>query len=148
MATRSFTGILCLLDTPSDRAPRGTRGNRLLLPREVAHAALPSLAGRPINATHRLDGHDKERVVGEIRRGRIFRNRLLVQGFVHHDGDLLDQLGSQPDGSLGMSFEMENAHVEDTRAKTWRVTQTEFTGASVLLRAHAAYGKTRFRLWQ
>ena len=40
-----FEGCLTLVDVASDRAPSGARGHRVVLTREAAEAALPSLLG-------------------------------------------------------------------------------------------------------
>jgi hypothetical protein len=47
---------------------------------------------------------------------------------------------------MGMSYELADALVEDMRASVWRLTKVTFTGAAILLREKAAYGKTSFRL--
>src|SRR6266513_2860292 len=61
-----FRGVLTVLDVPSDRAPAGARGHRVLLTRAAAEAALPSLLGMALDYTPALDGHDARRKVGII----------------------------------------------------------------------------------
>src|SRR6059058_4947843 len=61
-----FRGVLTLLDVPSDRAPAGARGHRVLLTRAAADAALPSLLGMALDYTPTLDGHDARRKIGII----------------------------------------------------------------------------------
>ena len=61
-----FRGVLTLLDVPSDRAPAGARGHRVLLTRSAADAALPSLLGMALDYTPTLDGHDARRKIGII----------------------------------------------------------------------------------
>ena len=61
-----FRGVLTLVDTPSDRAPSGARGHRVLLTRAAAEAALPSLLGMALDFTASFDGHDARRKVGII----------------------------------------------------------------------------------
>ncbi len=61
-----FRGVLTLVDTPSDRAPAGAKGHRVLLTRAAAEQALPSLLGMALDYTPSLDGHDARRKVGII----------------------------------------------------------------------------------
>ena len=49
-------------------------------------------------------------------------------------------------GSMGMSYELADAHVADMHARVWTLTQATFTGAAILLREKAAYRGTSFRL--
>jgi hypothetical protein len=59
-------GVLTLLDVPSDKAPAGARGHRVMLTRAAAEKALPSLLGMALDFTPNLDGHDARRKVGVI----------------------------------------------------------------------------------
>jgi hypothetical protein len=61
-----FRGVLTLLDVPSDKAPAGARGHRVMLTRAAAEKALPSLLGMALDFTPNLDGHDARRKVGVI----------------------------------------------------------------------------------
>ena len=49
-------------------------------------------------------------------------------------------------GSMGMSYELADAHVADMRASVWTLTKATFTGAAILMREKAAYRNTSFRL--
>ena len=49
-------------------------------------------------------------------------------------------------GSMGMSYEIADAHVEDMNAEVWMLTRATFTGAAILLREKAAYRNTSFQL--
>ena len=44
-----FEGCLTLLDVASDKAPSGARGHRVVLTKEAADAALPSLLGMAVD---------------------------------------------------------------------------------------------------
>jgi hypothetical protein len=66
-----FRGVLTLLDSPSERAPSGSRGHRVLLTRAAAEAALPSLLGMALDFTASFDGHDARRKVGIITSAKI-----------------------------------------------------------------------------
>ena len=50
------------------------------------------------------------------------------------------------EGTMGMSYELADAHVEDMRAEVWKLSRATFTGAAILLREKAAYRATSFRL--
>src|SRR5258706_9624255 len=66
-----FRGVLTLVDAPSERAPAGARGHRVLLTRAAAEHALPSLLGMGLDFTPSLDGHDARRKVGVITSAEI-----------------------------------------------------------------------------
>ncbi len=66
-----FRGVLTLLDTPSDRPPSGARGHRVLITREAAEAALPSLLGMGLDYAVSLDRHEPRRKVGVITEAEI-----------------------------------------------------------------------------
>ena len=66
-----FRGVLTLVDTPSDRAPSGARGHRVVLTRAAAEQALPSLLGMGLDYTPLLDRHDARHKVGIITEANI-----------------------------------------------------------------------------
>jgi hypothetical protein len=66
-----FRGVLTLVDTPSDRAPSGARGHRVVLTRAAAEQALPSLLGMGLDYTPLLDRHDTRRKVGIITEANV-----------------------------------------------------------------------------
>ena len=66
-----FRGVLTLVDTPSDRAPSGARGHRVVLTRAAAEQALPSLLGMGLDYTPLLDRHDTRHKVGIITEAEI-----------------------------------------------------------------------------
>src|SRR5512146_3202953 len=68
-----FRGVLTLVDTPSDRAPAGAGGHRVLLARDAAERALPSLLGMGLDYAPALDRHDARRKVGLITEANIVR---------------------------------------------------------------------------
>ena len=65
-----FEGVLTLVDVPSDRAPSGARGHRVILTRQAAETALPSLMGMAVDYKAGWDGHD-------ARAGSAASSRLL-----------------------------------------------------------------------
>ena len=78
-----FSGVLTLLDVPSDRPPAGAAGHRVVLPRAVGERALPSLLGMAVDYAPGLRGHDVSRKIGIITRAEIRDNRLEVSGYLY-----------------------------------------------------------------
>ncbi|MHB1023183.1 MAG: hypothetical protein ACYC46_07815 [Acidobacteriaceae bacterium] len=143
-----FEGVLTLVDVPSDKAPSGARGHRVILTRSAAEAALPSLLGMAVDYKAGWDGHDARQKCGIITSAEINGRELRVKGYLFaRDFPEMETMirKSKPDG-LGMSYELADAHVADMRAQVWTLTRATFTGAAVLLREKAAYRGTSFQL--
>jgi hypothetical protein len=161
-----FRGVLTLVDTPSDRAPAGAKGHRVLLTRAAAERALPSLLGMALDYAPSLDRHDARRKVGIITEANVIGHRLSAVGsrarwpiadgrqplcieisgylYARDFPEVMREL-RRPD-ALGMSYEMTDARIEDTRAAVWVVTDCTFTGAAILRRDKAAYSSTWIEL--
>lgn len=144
-----FDGVLTRLDEASTRPPSGAKGHRVVLTKEAAEEALPSLLGMAIGFTPSYDGHDVRRKCGLITEANIVGRELRVKGYVY--GRDFPEVVKQMDaaataGSMGMSYELADAHVEDMLAHVWVLTRATFTGAAVLLREKAAYRHTSFAL--
>lgn len=141
-----FEGCLTLVDVASDRAPSGARGHRVLLTREAAEAALPSLLGMAVDYKAGWDGHDARQKCGIITSAELEGKKLTVAGFLFSRDfpEIEQRVGIE--GSMGMSYELAEAHVADMRAQVWTLTRATFTGAAILLREKAAYRGTSFRL--
>ena len=143
-----FEGVLTRVDEPSTRAPSGAKGHRVVLTSKAAKEALPSLLGMAIGFTPGYDGHDVRRKCGLITEADVVGRELRIAGYVYGRDfpEVVKQLETGMHGSMGMSYELAEAHVEDLLADVWTVTRAMFTGAAVLLRDKAAYGRTSFRL--
>ncbi len=141
-----FEGVLTVVDVASDKAPSGSRGHRVLLTREAAHAALPSLLGMAVGYKAGWDGHDARQKCGIITSAGLDGNRLLVSGFLFARDFPEMERDLEGSGSMGMSYELADAHVADMRASVWTLTQATFTGAAILLRDKAAYRGTSFHV--
>jgi len=143
-----FEGVLTLVDEPSNRPPSGARGHRVILTREAALAALPSLMGMAVDYAPGWDGHDARRKCGIITQADVEANRLRVSGclFGKDFPEVEDRMRSGKAGMMGMSYEIADAHVEDMNAEIWKLTRATFTGAAILLREKAAYRNTSFQL--
>ena len=77
-----FEGVLTLVDVPSDKAPSGSRGHRVVLTREAAIAALPSLLGMAVGYKTGWDGHDARQKCGIITSAEMDGRRLTVAGYL------------------------------------------------------------------
>jgi len=143
-----FDGVLTLVNAPSDRAPNGARGHRVLLTREAATKALPSLLGMAVDYKPSWDGHDVQRKIGVVTEADIVGRQLVVKGYLYGRDfpEVAASIVSRGADALGMSFELADARVENLCAEVWKLTRVTFTGAAVLLRDKAAYHATSFRM--
>ena len=145
-----FEGCLTLVDVPSDKAPSGARGHRVVLTRAAAEAALPSLLGMAVDYKAGWDGHDARQKCGIITSAELHGQKLQVSGFLFARDypEMEDRIsaGAGHAGEMGMSYELADAHVADMRASVWCLTRATFTGAAILLRDKAAYRGTSFRV--
>jgi hypothetical protein len=138
-----FSGVLTLLDAPSDRAPAGAAGHRVVLPSRVAEAALPSLLGMAVDYAPGLRGHDVRRKIGVITSAEIRGRRLEISGYLFGKDfpDVVRELRAMRD-RLGMSYEVTSVRVVDPSAEVWVLEHVVFTGAAILERDAAAYQTT------
>jgi hypothetical protein len=144
-----FEGCLTLVGVPSDRAPSGGRGHRVVLTHAAAEAALPGLLGMAIDYKSGWDGHDPGQKCGIITSAHVEEERLMVGGFLFaRDYPELERAIRTADdaGEMGMSYELADAKVADMRKEVWILQRAFFTGAAILKRNKAAYLKTSFRL--
>jgi hypothetical protein len=144
----SFEGVLTVVNVASDKAPAGARGHRVILAREAAEKALPSLLGMGVDYRPGWDGHDARRKIGLLTEANVVGERLVVRGYLYARDfpEVTQAIHAHSPGAMGMSYELADARVEDMRADVWRLTRVTFTGAAVLLREKAAYRATSFRM--
>jgi hypothetical protein len=143
-----FDGVLTVVNTASDKAPAGARGHRVILTREAAEEALPSLLGMAVDYRPGWDGHDARRKIGLLTEANLLGNRLMVRGYLYARDfpEVAEAIAAQEADALGMSYELADARVEDMRADIWKLTRVTFTGAAILLREKAAYSATSFKM--
>lgn len=143
-----FEGVLTVVDSASDRAPAGARGHRVVLTRHAAEQALASLLGMAVDYRPGWDGHDARRKVGLLTEASLVGNRLVVKGYIYARDfpEVAKTIAAHAPESMGMSYELADARVEDMRAEIWKLTRVTFTGAAILLRDKAAYRATSFRM--
>jgi hypothetical protein len=79
----AFRGVLTVVDVPSDRAPSGSGGKRVVLTRRAAEAAIPSLIGMGVDYAPSLDRHDARRKVGVITQADVIGKNLEVSGYLY-----------------------------------------------------------------
>jgi hypothetical protein len=228
----AFSGVLTMVDVPSQRAPSGAKGHLVVLTRRAAEAALPSLLGMAVDYSPSLDRHDVRRKVGVITRAEIVGRNVELGGYLfardfpeiveeiaksrpgsdHRPIDSLRarlvnagvihaavspwETGSRGEGSrlraslraaveririltaaarrsaksgpehveefyptiraetcvaagpagLGLSYEVTDVQIADTRARVWTLSRVTFTGAAILRRDKAAYQDTWIEL--
>jgi hypothetical protein len=144
----AFEGVLTMVNAASDKAPAGARGHRVVLTREAAEAALPSLLGMAVDYKPGWDGHDARRKIGLLTEADVIGQRLMVRGYLYARDfpDVSKAIRAYAPEDLGMSYELADARVEDLNAEVWKLTRVTFTGAAILLRDKAAYRGTSFRM--
>lgn len=143
-----FEGVLTVVNAASDKAPAGARGHRVILTRDAAERALPSLLGMGVDYRPGWDGHDARRKIGLLTEANVAGQRLVVRGYLYARDfpEVTQAIQAHSPGAMGMSYELADARVEDMHAEVWRLTRATFTGAAVLLREKAAYRATSFRM--
>ncbi len=89
----AFEGVLTVVNAASDKAPAGARGHRVMLTREAAEKALPSLLGMAVDYRPGWDGHDARRKIGLVDRSEPGRQQIgcarisLCAGFSRSGAD-------------------------------------------------------------
>jgi len=78
----AFSGVLTMVDVPSERAPSGAKGHLVMLTRRAAEAALPSLLGMALDYSPALDRHDVRCKVGVITRAEIVGRNVELGGYL------------------------------------------------------------------
>ena len=79
----AFEGVLTVVNAASDKAPAGARGHRVMLTREAAEKALPSLLGMAVDYRPGWDGHDARRKIGLLTEADVVGTRLVVRGYLY-----------------------------------------------------------------
>src|SRR5712692_2405294 len=77
-----FTGVLLLVNRPSDQPPHGAEGHRIYVARAVAAKRLKSLIGMGVNYEDDLEGHAPRHKVGVITDARIKGDKVQVRGHI------------------------------------------------------------------
>jgi hypothetical protein len=139
-----FSGILVRLDQPSDAAPGGAHGRKIIVTAEAAERALHSLLGMAIDFTPSFDGHDAQSKIGIITSADVVGNAVKISGFVYAaDFPETALLIKELKDVLGFSFEAQRLTIQDRDADILTITDLYFTGAAILLKDKAAYKTTK-----
>ena len=138
-----FSGILTRIDEPSDAAPDGSGGARVMITMEAAEKALDSLLGMAVDYQQNWDGHDPQAKIGVITGAEIQDNAIRVNGFIYAADfpEVAKQIKANKH-ALGMSFEARDLMTTDPKADPIPIFDCVFTGAAILLRDKAAYKTT------
>jgi hypothetical protein len=138
-----FKGILTRIDQPSDAAPHGSGGRRVLLTKAAAEAALPTLLGMAIDCTPDLSAHADTRKIGVITAANIVGDAIEIEGFFYAQNFPEEMRAIQAQKSrLGFSFELNPTEYEIAAGNIFQVNACVFTGAALLYRDKAAYHST------
>lgn len=138
-----FSGVLTKLDQPSDKPVNGSLGKRVIIPREVAETALPSLLGMAVDYVPSLDGHDPKAKIGIITGATIDGDDLRIEGFLYAS-DFPEEaaLIKAKKDVLGFSYETAQNFVESLEGEFLVLAACTFTGAAILRKDKAAYETT------
>jgi len=138
-----FSGVLAKLDQPSDAAPSGSRGKRIVLTKKAAEAALDSLLGMAVDFTPELDGHDPQAKIGVITGAEIRGHDLCIEGFLYAADFPVVITGIKTNKpKLGFSFEARDLMTTDPNADPVSIAACVCTGAAILFKDKAAYRTT------
>jgi hypothetical protein len=136
-----FSGVLTRIDEPSDAAPEGSGGKRIMLTMAAAQGALDSLLGQGVN--YCLSGHAPQEKIGVISASEIVGNELRINGFIYAaDFPIVAATIKENKHKLGLSFEARDLMTTDPDADPIPIAECIFTGAAILLKDKAAYRTT------
>lgn len=136
----AFSGVLCRVGVPSDAAPNGSGGRRVVITAEAARRALSSLINMGVNVAPDLGSHNPTNKIGCITGARIAGNAILIEGvlwFGDHPNAATRIAAAE--ASLGFSFEACVSAVENMRSDPLVVTECTFTGAALIRQSLAAF---------
>lgn len=137
-----FSGVMTRIDQPSDNPVGGANGKRVLIPKAVAEAALPSLLSMGVDYMPNLSGHDPTKKIGVITAATIEGDGIHIEGILYGaDFPAVVKEIQSKKRLLGFSYEAQAA-VADWNSDPVEVTSCVFTGAAILFKDKAAYTTT------
>lgn len=137
-----FSGIMTRIDQPSDNPVGGANGKRVLIPKAVAEAALPTLLAMGVDYMPNLSGHDPTKKIGVITAATIEGDGIHIEGILYGADfpAVVAEIRSKK-RLLGFSYEAQAA-VANWNSDPVEVTSCVFTGAAILFKDKAAYTTT------
>jgi hypothetical protein len=135
-----FDGVLTRIGVPSDEAPNGSGGKRVLLTHAATERTLPSLVGMGVDLTADMTGHDVASKVGVVDGAWIEGDAVRIKGaiwcadFPQHAARIRSD-----QAKLGFSFEAQEISVESLDADPLVIVACTFTGAALLQKSAAAF---------
>jgi hypothetical protein len=142
-----FSGVLTRVGVASDHPPGGSNGKNIVLTREAAETALPTLMGMGVNLADKMDGHHTQQHVGVITAAHLDRDEISdlirVEGIIYNLNypKAAAAIKANKD-DLGFSFESQDNYTDDVNGNPLNIVACTFTGASILMKNAAAYRTT------
>lgn len=138
-----FSGVLTKVNELSDKPPNGSNGKRVMITKDAAEAAIPTILGMGVDLTPDLDGHDPQNKIGIITAAHIDGNDFKIEGFFYGSDfpEEVDYIQANRD-DLGFSYEIKRAEVQSLDADHLTVVGLTFSGAAILKKKDAAYTST------
>src|SRR5271156_5816211 len=101
-----FEGELTVVNAASDKAPAGARGHRVMLTRDAAEKALPSLLGMAVDYRPGWDGHDARCKIGLLTEADLSGRQLIVRGYLYARDfpEVAESIQAKSPQALGMSY--------------------------------------------
>ena len=145
---RRFSGILAIIDEPSDKSPTGGHGHRVLITMAAVEKCLSTIIGMGVGVHVEYSQHDFRRKCGVITGAEIVGDRIQVEGHLFEKDfpEIVDRLCAGEADEFGLSYEMSECKIQDIRADVWTITDMFFTGVAILKRDRAAYRGTSIRI--
>lgn len=141
-----IVGVLFRIDEPSESAPSMGSLLPLYVPREVAAAAVASVANKPIDVSDKLDRHSLPDIVGVMTSARVDDKDFVVAGklWPYNQGERVKSILANKQ-ILGMSMNASavGRETEIDGTRVFAISRLDILGANILYAERATYGKTR-----
>jgi hypothetical protein len=137
------TGVLTKLDQPSDAPLGGSSGRRVILPSQVAQAAISTLIDMPLNFSNDFDAHQKSQPIGAIYAAEVVGDEIQIKFYLYavNFPEQVQRI-QQEKNLMGFSYEIADVLCQDVGDDLLEVASCTFTGAAILYKDKAAYKTT------